>query len=319
MGADDEWRDDLPPEVPERDSSNPLDELPLFDLLARHNTVSDTLPTDAALIASSSSNDTHDTGDGGEILEPAAKKEKIGGFSFYLSLLALLPTGILTVVLTLYTWDAETVARTSFFFGCVVVGALLAKIVIRAHFSVLLHEFKHQIISNLVGNKAKGLHIEAGSGHFEYSYTKRTKHFHAFISLAPYILPLCTFTASLCAFALAKGDHMIAVGIVGIGYGADLLLNTRDISPIQTDINEIRGGYGVGLLYIAAWNLLIFGVLLAWVFHGIGGFALLLAEFSALFLYLHQWMVGGIDQEVASLCLGCPSFKKTSGKPLPRG
>jgi hypothetical protein len=143
-----------------------------------------------------------------------------------------------------------------------------------------------------VGNKAKKLHVEANSGHFEYAYSKETSHYNAFISLAPYIVPLFTFIAGLLALAFGRTDHIIAVAIIGAGYGIDLVLNLRDISPIQTDITEIRGGYKVGLLYISAWNFLLLGVVLAWVFHGIDGFAMLLHEFAALFFFLHNAIRG---------------------------
>jgi hypothetical protein len=226
-----------------------------------------------------------------EAKDPSTPKEKsVGGFSFYLSLFALLPTGILTLLLALATWQLSFMESTCTFIAGVVGGSVLAKIFIKGHISVLIHEFKHQIISNLVGNKSRGMKIGENSGHFEYAYSKKTTHYHAFISLAPYILPLFTFILSLIAFAVCREDHKLAALVVGIGYGADLLLNMRDISPIQTDINQIRGGYTIGLIYIAAWNFFILGVLLTWAFQGMTGFAMLLEEFSALFVMVHQYL-----------------------------
>jgi hypothetical protein len=213
--------------------------------------------------------------------------ERVGGFAFFLSLGALLPTGLLTLVLSLRAWDPAFMRPTGIFAASALAGTLVAHFLIRGHISVLIHEFKHSLVSGLVGNKRKGMKIGKSSGHFEYAYTKRTAHMNAFISLAPYILPLFTFVGCLVAFAAFRHDHELAVLIIGIAYGTDLVLNMRDISPIQTDINLIRGGYHVGLLYIAAWNFTIFGVLLAWVFQGAVGLMMLLEAFSKFFVAVH--------------------------------
>jgi len=222
----------------------------------------------------------------------SAKKDAsiVGGFAFYLSLAALLPTGVLTVLLAVVTWEHSSAIPTGIFVTSALVGAFLAHSCVSGHISVLIHEFKHSVVSNLVGNKRKGMKVNERSGHFEYSYTKRTAHYNAFISLAPYILPLFTFICSLLAFALVRHNHERAAIVVGIGYGCDLLLNARDISPIQTDISLIRGGYKVGLLYIGAWNLVILGLLLAWVFKGTAGFVMLLEQFSLFFVKVHLYL-----------------------------
>ena len=157
---------------------------------------------------------------------------------------------------------------------------------------MLIHEFKHSVISNLVGNRHRGLKIGRNSGHYSYAYSKRTAHYNAFISLAPYITPVFTFVAVLVSLIFYRDERQIAAAIVGFGYGVDILLNMRDISPIQTDISLIRGGYGMGLLYIAAWNLLTIGVLLAWVFQGPHGLLLLLEDISACFIYLYISLFG---------------------------
>ncbi len=254
MAADDEWRDPPEPELP-----------PVF-----------------SVPETSAAKDTEDA--------TPAKEKAVGSFSFYLSLIALLPTGMLTLLLALATWQLIFMESTCTFVAGVLGGSILAKIFIKRHISVLIHEAKHQIISNLVGNKSRGMKIEENSGHFEYSYSKKTTHYHAFIALAPYILPLFTLVLALIAFAVCREDHRIAALVVGVGYGADLLLNMRDISPIQTDINQIRGGYTIGLMYIAAWNFFILGLILTWAFQGMTGFAMLLEEFSTLFIIVHHYL-----------------------------
>ena len=216
----------------------------------------------------------------------------VGGFAFYLSLLALLPTGILFTSLTLYrARAADPTCVVNFALGALG-GIALAHMFIRGHLSVFLHEFKHSLISNLVGNKHKGFRIGEASGHYQYSYTKRTAHYNAFISLAPYITPVFTFVAVAMALIFLRHDREVAAVVIGVGYGMDVLLNVRDISPIQTDISLIRGGYGMGLLYIAAWNLLTFGVLVAWVFQGSHGLLLLLEDISTCFIHLYITLFG---------------------------
>lgn len=209
------------------------------------------------------------------------QKEKIGGFAFFLSLGVLLPLGVLLTVLT--TMHVRPVNESAILiFACSwVAGIVAGQLFIRGHISVLIHESKHAIVSNLVGNKRKGMKIGQHSGHFVYAYSKRTAHMNALISLAPYILPVFTFIGILAAYAALRTDPLMSALLVGICYGIDTILNVRDISPIQTDINEIRGGYGIGLLYIFAWNLAIFGLLLAWVFSGSSGVLMLLEQISA--------------------------------------
>jgi hypothetical protein len=217
------------------------------------------------------------------------KQAVVGGFAFFLSLAAILPTGLIVSSLALSLLSTESIGIAGVFACASLVGALCAHFFIKGHISVLIHEFKHSLISNLVGNKRKGMKIDRDSGYFEYAYSKETKHFNAFISVAPYIVPVFTFVAGLIAFALFRHEHMLATLVVGIGYGMDLVLNIRDISPIQTDLNLLRGGYRLGVLYVTAWNVLIFGLLLAWVLKGGAGLAHILESISIFFVEVHQW------------------------------
>lgn len=217
------------------------------------------------------------------------KQPLVGGFAFFLSLAAILPTGLIVTSLSLGLLSTESVGTAGIFACAALVGGLCAHFFIKGHISVLIHEFKHSLISNLVGNKRKGMKIDRDSGYFEYAYSKETKHFNAFISVAPYIVPVFTFIAGLIAFALFRHEHILAALVVGIGYGLDLVLNIRDISPIQTDLSLLRGGYRLGVLYVTAWNVLIFGLLLAWVLKGGAGLAHVLESISIFFVNLHQW------------------------------
>ena len=224
--------------------------------------------------------------------ESAAESSVVGGFAFFLSLGALLPTGILLTSLTFFRITSANLEATLSFIVAGIAGAVLAHLGIKGHISVLIHEFKHSLVSNLVGNKYKGMKIEQDSGYFQYAYTKATAHYNAFISLAPYIVPVFTFIAVLIALTFFRHDHTLAALTVGVGYGIDLVLNIRDISPIQTDLSLIRGGYYVGLLYILAWNLMILGTVCAWVFHGFNGHLMMLEDISACFLQLYISLFG---------------------------
>lgn len=213
----------------------------------------------------------------------------VGGFAFYLSLIVILPSGCAALILALTLISSTTVVSGTSFLISAMLGALLGHSLIRGHISVLIHEFKHELISNLVGNKKKGMKIEKNSGYFRYEYTKDTSHFNAFISLAPYIVPVFTFVTALFAAAFSYDHHTMAACIVGLGYGADLVLNLRDISPIQTDLTFIRGGYRVALLYITSWTILFLAFMLAWALSGINGWLYIIEKASIGFVLLHQW------------------------------
>ena len=91
----------------------------------------------------------------------------------------------------------------------------------------------------------------------------------------------------LASLGLFRDDHAMACLLVGLCYGVDTILNIRDISPIQTDINQIRGGYGIGLLYIFAWNLITAALLAAWVFQGGAGILMLLEQVTAALMHIY--------------------------------
>lgn len=237
-----------------------------------------------------------------KLYSPSTKDDQpeqsvVGGFAFFLSLGALFPTGLLFFTLAVAQIRDSDKTMAVAFLGSCIFGAVLAHSMIRGHFSVLIHEFKHALISNLVGNKNKKMQVNQNSGHLVYSYTKKTAHYNAFISLAPYIVPLFTFVGILLSIAVAGGDPLVALIVIGLAYGADLLLNMRDISPIQTDITLIRGGYGIGIMYILAWNLFSAALVLAWAFQGSAGVAELFGTVSRAFFAIYFWFTGSTPGE----------------------
>ena len=205
----------------------------------------------------------------------------VGGFAFFLSLFFLLPTAVLFLGIALRQVQHGELSAAITFLASLCTGLAIAHYGIRGHFSVLIHEWKHEVVSSLVGNRNKRMEVSQHTGSLQYEYTKKTAHYNAFISLAPYILPVFTFIGTLTSLAVGPAYQTAPLVLVGICYGIDLLMNTRDISPVQTDISLIRGGYGVGLLYILSWNMLTAGVVVAWVFNGISGIS---AQFEAMLL-----------------------------------
>lgn len=157
----------------------------------------------------------------------------------------------------------------------VILGLWFASMFIKGHLSVSIHELKHYILSQLVGNKFKGMRVRKHSGHVVYHYTPQTEKYNALIALAPYWFPLFTLPALLIALSISLELTKMVLMIVGFGYGVDLLLNIRDISPIQTDLTNINGGYNVGLAFVIAMNATLCTMLIAWVSLGTLGLKML--------------------------------------------
>jgi hypothetical protein len=197
--------------------------------------------------------------------------QKSGGIAFFMSLFFLTLLSVNNVYMLPNLWDEEGLQRAMRFFAGFVVGGWFAAVFIKGKNSVLIHEVKHAIISGLAGNKWKRMKVKGDSGYFKYAYSKSTAEYNAFIALAPYWLPLFTVPALLIALPIWYGSHSLVVVIVGIGYGADCILNFRDVSRVQTDITHITGGYNVGLSYIVVINIAIATILLAWVMQKVPG------------------------------------------------
>lgn len=214
------------------------------------------------------------------------KQEVTGGPFFFLSLVCLLILGTISFGILPILFSTSSMLHLALF-GCgALCGVVIAYYFIRGHIHVFLHELKHSIISNFAGNRAKELKVKAESGHFQYQYSKQSERFNAFISLAPYWVPLFTVPALGLVYLFWRTHHPTMVTIVGLAYGIDFALNMRDLSPIQTDLTLIRGGYLVGMLYVLAMNLTISSFLLAWVMHGPAGIMSILAGLGQVFILL---------------------------------
>lgn len=207
---------------------------------------------------------------------------KIGDFVFFISLAvvgAFFFSTLIAFPFHLLTYDFNR--GFVFVFG-VFLGGVFARYILRAHLSVLIHEFKHMIVAILAGNRALGLRIARKEGHFEYEYSEETKSYNAFISLAPYYALLFTLIAIICGLLLLRDHPRELLLLIGFGYGLDLVTCIRDISPHQTDFSSLNGGFLAGILYVLFFHGTIAMCLFTWVFSGLFGLESLLGSVFAL-------------------------------------
>lgn len=199
------------------------------------------------------------------------KPTPVGGLAFFSSLVVLCLLGPYNLGFLIAHLSFGVLINWLYFLLALFAGFFLARFTIRGHPAVFIHELKHSILSNLVGNKAQSLSVRRSSGKFAYKYTPDTAPYNAFIALAPYILPLFALASFLIGLPFFYQTHWALVILVGLGYGMDLSLNLRDVSPYQSDLYLIRGGFRIGLLYLIAMNLTLLSILLAWVGDGRAG------------------------------------------------
>lgn len=197
--------------------------------------------------------------------------EKVGGISFYLSLICLMLISAVNLI-AWYTMILDTgVGNLIWLAAFIIVGMWAATVVIRGRLSIFLHELKHAIPSNLVGNKFHALKVGKVDGSFEFKYSKDTAHFNAVIALSPYFFPLFTTLAFVPILFLHPVEASYLTMILGTGVGIDLTMNFRDLSSHQSDISNIRGGPLVAYTYVISANLVIISLVLAWSTAGASG------------------------------------------------
>lgn len=198
------------------------------------------------------------------------KQAKVGDLFFYATLLLFLMlagTGLLALPSVLGQGDLTYLPHLFVGLGT---GMAVCFFVVRSYFSVFLHELKHMIVALLSGNRAKGMKISHASGHFEYEYSSDTESYNAFISLAPYYVPLATLPM-IIALPFLTVAAPVKIFLLGFAYGIDLLLCIRDISPHQTDFSNILGGFYPGVAYVISLHIVFVSVLLVWSVSGFSG------------------------------------------------
>jgi hypothetical protein len=200
---------------------------------------------------------------------------KVGGGAFFFSFLVIVPTALFSVWFLITQNSGESLHYIGRFALGACGGGVLAGLLIRGHTAVFIHELKHSIVANLVGNKATNWRIRKNTGHFEYEFTEKTRGYNAFISLAPYWLPVFTLLCGAIGCAGWFGDREMIALITGLGWGADIALIARDIGPHQSDFSDLRGGFPIGLTYVAALNIIVLVLLLTLIGAGLPGLKLL--------------------------------------------
>lgn len=199
------------------------------------------------------------------------EQSTVGGIAFFSSL-SMLPLVILGNLLFLVPLlDSAALAYWLTFLGCFWIGLTFTRLCVQGRSVVFLHELKHAILSSFAGNREKKMEVRSRSGKFAYEYSKGTAAYNAFISLAPYMLPLFSFVALGLGAICLRNVRPIWVCLVGLAAGVDTDLARRDVGPYQTDISLIRGGYRIGFAYIILMNAAQFSFLAAWISHGFYG------------------------------------------------
>jgi len=218
-----------------------------------------------------------------------AKSSSNGGISFYITTILLFL--ILVNNVKYFPKLLEQSSASSLFYLAIgiALGMLVGYIVIHGHTKAFIHELKHLIVAILAGNRVKDFHFRNNAGHLKYQFTETTKKFNALIALAPYFLPLFTIPTLILMGFLWNLEHNYQIILLAMAFGFDFFANIRDISPAQTDISTIRGGYFVGLVFIIVINFVLFSLLLTWCLQGISGlFGLLYFAWSNLISLVFQ-------------------------------
>ena len=225
-----------------------------------------------------------------------AKKEQkpVGGLPFFISIICLIIVAINNIIFFpqlifskigedgFFNLSQNLIA----FVSIAIFSGFLAKFFLKHELAVLIHEFKHRIFANLVGNKYKSMKIGKEEGYVEYEYTKKTRIYNALIALAPYYFPLFTILITFFSCIFWWGNHTAIMTMAAIGYGADFYLGIADVGPHQTDFTNIEGGYYVALTYVVSINIFIATCMLAWAFDGISGLTYLGYGLSQIAIFL---------------------------------
>jgi hypothetical protein len=158
-------------------------------------------------------------------------------------------------------------------------GAVAAACFINGGLSTFLHEVRHSTVSGLVGNSWGKMHVDGEIGYFQFKYAEKNRHFNALIALAPYYLPMFTVLGAVFMLLYYYHYRKWSTMLLGFGYGIDLVLNLRDISPFQTDLTRIRGGYSVAVAFIVLAQLALATLLSYWVIAQVSGLKYLVAVY----------------------------------------
>ncbi|MGI6680033.1 MAG: M50 family metallopeptidase [Bdellovibrionota bacterium] len=209
--------------------------------------------------------------------EPKENTKPVGGLPFFISIFCLVIIAINNLIMfpslifTRFNEDGASITNLLAFISIAVFSGIAAKFLLKNEIAVLIHEFKHRLSANLVGNKYKKMNIEKDEGYIVYEYTKKTRMYNALIALAPYHFPIFTILILFFSSIFWWGNHEIIMSLTAIGYGADFYLGISDVGPHQSDFTGIQGGYYVALVYVIAINICIATFLLAWAFNGLSG------------------------------------------------
>jgi hypothetical protein len=210
-------------------------------------------------------------------MKKEAKQSRHGGFSFYLSLVIQFLLILIILPAVIHIFFSKGIFQSLGFLIAMLAGIACTPFIIAGKLRVFIHEWKHSFISSLAGNRARGMKIESETGHFEFAYTKRSAHNNAFIALAPYFVPVFSPLALALAAVFLRDYQYLQRIIVGFFFGIDLFCNWYDVSPVQTDLSQLRGGFSIGVFFAAVSNLILLLLFLTWAAAGFEGWRTLIS------------------------------------------
>jgi hypothetical protein len=215
--------------------------------------------------------------------------KKFGSLAFYISIPVLLVLN--TLALVSLTGLLAALGFDKLAWGVFAQGFLLFSYFVSrdalSGLRTLLHELKHTVVVMLTGNKFKSISIGRHEGHVCYEAYRATLHLEPFVILAPYFWPLLSlpaFAACIASeFIVPQAYHLLFVYLLGSAAGIDITTSLREISPHQSDLKRIFGGFIATRSFIYLANFGWTGICLLWLAGGNKGllFALYLCARAA--------------------------------------
>lgn len=204
-------------------------------------------------------------------------KRKIGSFSFFLAIPTMYIVAILSLLSLFVIFKSIGTQKEvwiSFLIGAIGTVSVIAGADMQT-FRTLVHELKHAILVLFSGNKLTGMEVNSGTGSVDFSLYEDKDHFHPFIALAPYFLPLFSFPVLLVAMFLETNYRLPLSLVLGVALSADVMLGYQEWHPHQTDLKRMFGGYFSSGLFINGFFLMWTSLCALWLACGINGFGYL--------------------------------------------
>lgn len=200
-----------------------------------------------------------------------------GGIPFFMAFIFFNLLAVLSLVCTQGMLLTQALSAYSEAFLGIVAGLAIGFICYRGYCKSFIHESKHCLAAVIVGNSIKGFSLRNNEGHVTYEFTDSTKRFNAFIHIAPYTIPVLFLPFFFYLIFFTDSNTAAQILIVSALLGFDLYCNLRDVSPVQTDLSSLVGGFATGVFFILAVHIVLIAFFFVWLIHGSVGMVSLLA------------------------------------------